>query len=59
MMPTTLMHWAHGVSLGAFSLKDEFLEKFKTAFAPPSVSENHVAIVLKFGAQKDLSKRAM
>ena len=48
MMPTTLMHWAHGVSLGAFSLKDEFLEKFKTAFDPPPHLENHIAISLQF-----------
>ena len=49
MMPTTLMHWAHSVSLGAFSSKDEFSEKFKTAFDPsPSFLENHIAISLQF-----------
>ena len=49
MMPTTLMHWAHGVFLGAFSSKDEFSEKFKTAFDPsPSFLENHIAISLQF-----------
>ena len=30
--------------MGGVSKTDKFSEKFQTAFAPPSFSENHVAI---------------
>ena len=33
-----------------------FWEKFQTAFDPPSFSENHVAILFQFYAQKALLK---